>query len=306
MSRRASRHGFTLVELLVVIAIIGILVALLLPAVQAARESARRMSCSNNMKQVALALHNYHDSYKVFPPGSLRPVGTGYYWGMMMFTLPFMEQDAAHDSVDFNQVGATQHCGQYLIALQAAGSTDPGSLKMNILACPSDPNSGEEKDSLADPNAGDVGLLYHTNYLGMGGSNDANITSTFNGCNGLTWTGNGVFYRFSSTNFAAVTDGTSSTIMIGERGIPRDLGWGWPICGGNECEHYVSSTLGLFKGNYEPAEYFIHVQHLWSLHPGGAYVGLTDGSVRFLPYSMDYNTYLALSTRAGGEVVGDF
>lgn len=304
MPTNAYRRGFTLVELLVVIAIIGILVALLLPAVQAARESARRMSCSNNMKQVALALHNYHDSYRVFPPGSLRPAPTGFYWGMLMFTLPFLEQTAAHDSVDFTQVGATQHCGQYLIALQAAGRNDPGSVLMSVLACPSDPNSGKEKDSLADPNAGDVGLLYPTNYLGMGGSNDADITGTFNGCNGLTWTGNGMFYRFSNTKFAHVIDGTSSTIMIGERGIPQDLGWGWPICGGNECEHYVSSTLGLSKGNKDP--YFIQIQHLWSWHPGGAYVGLTDGSIRFLSYTIDYNTYIALSTRAGGEVVGDF
>lgn len=304
MRRYASRRGFTLVELLVVIAIIGILVALLLPAVQAARESARRMSCSNNMKQVALALHNYHDSYRVFPPGSLRQAPTGFYWGMMMYTLPFMEQESAHDGIDFTQVGATQHCGQYLIALQAAGAAEPGSLFMNILACPSDPNSGKEKDSLADPNAGDVGILYPTNYLGMGGSNDADITGTYNGCNGLTWTGDGVFYRFSNTNFARVTDGTSNTIMIGERGIPQDLGWGWPICGGNECEHYVSSTLGLSKGNKDP--YYIQVQHLWSWHPGGAYVGLTDGSIRFVSYTIDYNTYLAVSTRSNGEVVGDY
>lgn len=306
MPRNAFRRGFTLVELLVVIAIIGILVALLLPAVQAARESARRMSCSNNVKQLSLALHNYHDSYKVFPPGSLRPSRTGFYWGMMLLTLPFMEQETVNATVDFTQVGPTRHCGQYLVALQAAGVKDPGSVPLDLLMCPSDPRNGRVKDSLADPNAGDVGLVYPGNYLGMGGSNDADITGTFNGCNGLLWSGNGVFYRFSDTRFADVIDGTSSTIMLGERAIPEDLGWGWPICGGNECEHYVSSTLGLLEGNYEPAEYFIHVQHLWSRHPGGAYVGLTDGSARFLPYTIDYNTYQALSTRAGGEPVGDY
>ena len=138
--------------------------------------------------------------------------------------------------------------------------------------------------------------------MGMAGDVDPDISGTFNGCSGIVQ-GTGVFYSRSSVGFRDVLDGTSQTIMIGERAIPTDLGWGWSICGGHECEHYVTSTLGLLKGNTVPAEYFIHTQHLWSWHPGGAHVGLTDGSIRFLSYSIDYNMYKGLSTRSGGEVI---
>jgi prepilin-type N-terminal cleavage/methylation domain-containing protein len=309
MPRNAHRRGFTLVELLVVIAIIGILVALLLPAVQAAREAARRMSCSNNEKQIVLALHNYHDTYKTFPSGSMQPVPGSYSWGYLALTLPFLEQANAHATVDFS----VQHCGTHLKALQSSATGDPASILFKLFTCPSDPRSDRELLSGPTgplPASGDVGILYPANYLGMGGSNDPDTTSSFTGCvaagssTTLPRAGNGMMYLNSGTRFADVTDGTSSTIIIGERSITRDLGWGWPICGGWECEHYVSSTLGLSRGDNDP--YFIHAQHLGSWHPGGAYVGLTDGSIRFLAYTIDYNTYLALSTRASGEVVGDF
>ncbi len=309
MPKHGSRRGFTLVELLVVIAIIGILVALLLPAVQAAREAARRMSCSNNLKQITLALHNYHDSYRTFPSGSMQAVSGSFSWGYLALTLPFFEQSGAHNTVDFT----AQHCGVHLKALQAAATGDPASQLIKLFTCPSDPRA--DRSLLSGPTgplpaSGDVGVLYPTNYLAMGGSNDPDVTSSFTGCvaagtsTTLPRNGNGMMYLNSGTRFASVTDGTSSTIIVGERGITRDLGWGWPICGGWECEHYVSSTLGFSKGDNDL--YFIHAQHLGSWHPGGAHVGLTDGSIRFLAYTIDYNTYLALSTRDGGEVVGDF
>ena len=152
MSRsRYSRYGFTLVELLVVIAIIGVLVGLLLPAVQSAREAARRMSCQNNLKQVVLATHNYHDSFKIFPAGSMYPLSAHgsnvptlntvpWAWGMMALAMPYMEGENVVINADFN----TQNCGQAIIRLQNSGISDPTSTPNNVLICPSDINGAVE------------------------------------------------------------------------------------------------------------------------------------------------------------------
>lgn len=302
MQAHRLRTGFTLVELLVVVAIIGLLVGLLLPAVQAARETARRLSCSNNLKQLALALQLYHDTQQSFPPGSYHPPTHDYSWGMAAFILPYMEQSPKYETIDFSH----PHCGQQMVDLQAAGLPDPTSEPIPILMCPSDPASGRSVltgPSGPLPNSGNCGVLYPSNYLGMAGSNDGNITGTYAGCGGIT-EGNGMLYSLSRTRYAGVVDGTSQTILFGERAIPENLGWGWPICGGHECEHYTSSTLGVFKGNHSLPEYFTHLQHYWSWHPGGCSVALVDGSIRFVSYEIDYNTYLALSTRAGSDITG--
>ncbi len=300
-TRRKPHRGFTLIELLVSIAIIGILVGLLLPAVQATREAARKSSCANNSKQFALALQNYHSAFKVLPPGSYNPLPNSFSWGMVSQILPFLEQGAKFASIDFSQ----QHCGKHIKDLQAIGAADPCSEPIGILMCPSDPASGES--ILSGPNgplplSGDVGVLYPVNYLGMAGSNDPDIGGSFSGCGGIT-NGNGVFYSRSKTKFRDVLDGTSQTILLGERSIPQNLGWGWPICGGHECEHYVTSTQGLFHGNNKLTEYFIHLQHYWSWHPGGCHIAMVDGSVHFVSYSIDYTTYTSLSTRASKDAI---
>ncbi len=308
MSRKnISKCGFTLIELLVVIAIIGILVGLLLPAVQAARAAARRMSCSNNSKQFALALHNYHASYNKFPSGSIVSGPNGYSWGMVSQVLPFMEQGAAFESIDFTQ----GECGEAVKAIQAKGGNDPSSKPISMLMCPSDPQSG--KSLLSGPNgplplSGDCGVLNPINYLGNAGSLDDDINNTYFACGGIPGgigisDGNGMFYNESERRFRDILDGASNTILFGERTMPEDLGWGWPICGGNECEHYISSKMGLMKGNYSYSEYYLHLQHYWSWHDGGCHLTMADGSVRFTTYSLNYRTYLDLSTRAGHEVI---
>ncbi len=304
MPQRTGRTGFTLVELLVVIAIIGILVSLLLPAVQSAREAARRMQCQNNIRQVALALHNYHGTYRTMPAGSMFSTSPGsilagpYAWGMMMATLPFHEQGAAYETVDFT----TQNCGAEIKQLQATGQPDPSSLPIPLFICPSDPRGFQRLLSGPPgplPWSGDCGLLYPGNYLGVAGDDEDAATCPYNNVGILR--GDGMFFSLSSTRFGDVTDGTSTTLMIGERSIPEDLGWGWMICGGTECEHYLSAKRGLSPRSQN---YWTDVRHFWSWHPGGTHFAMADGSVQFLAYEMDYNTYLALATRNGGEAVG--
>jgi prepilin-type N-terminal cleavage/methylation domain-containing protein/prepilin-type processing-associated H-X9-DG protein len=296
--------GFTLVELLVVIAIIGILVALLLPAVQAARETARRMRCTNHLKQIALALHNYHDSYRAFPAGSMYSQPTGpilsgpYAWGMMVFILPYMEKKNEFDTIDFSQ----PDCGGTIRALQAADAPNPSAAPISELLCPSDPSSGQSILSGPTgplPLSGDCGTLYPGNYLGVAGDDEETA-----GCIGI-YDGNGLFFDLSSKRFADVTDGTSTTLMVGERGIPTDLGWGWMVCGGTECEHFISAERGLSPGASLPTSLSI-LQHFWSWHPGGVSFAFADGSVRFLTYEIDYNSYVGMSTCDEGEVVSDY
>lgn len=301
MNLRDRRFGFTLVELLVVIAIIGVLVGLLLPSVQAAREAARRTSCSNNSKQFALALHNYHSAFNRFPAGSRRSSPRGFWWGMVSKTLPFMEETVRFDSIDFG----AGHCGTVMKDIQARGATDSTSSPIAMLLCPSDPMTGQELLSGPTgplPQSGDVGILYPINYMGMAGSLDSDITDSFSACNGIR-NGNGMFYTDANTRFRDILDGASQTIMFGERGIPYDLGWGWPMCGGDECEHYVTSKAGLFMGSHDPQQYYLHLQHYWSWHGDGCHIAMADGSIHFVTFSIDYETYTALSTRDGRETV---
>ena len=295
MQRSSLRNAFTLVELLVVIAIIGILIALLLPAVQAAREAARRMQCRNNLKQIGLALHTYHDAHRVFPMGSETASGQGY-WGYAVFILPQLELGNVLDTVDFRN----PDCCAYIRALQGISppgpaQPDPTSQAFPVLICPSDPH-GHEKLKDGTPDAQPCGDLYPSDYLGVAGDTEAG-----GGCGNLL-DGNGMLYSLSAVRLADVKDGTSNTLMVGERGIPQDLIWGWTICGGSACEQYVSTERGLSPGADAPHTSGI-IERFWSWHPGGTHFVLGDGSVQFLSYNIDLATYNALSTRAGGEVV---
>jgi len=292
------RRGFTLIELLVVIAVIAILIALLLPAVQQAREAARRTQCKNHLKQIGLAIHNYHDVHNVTPPGSLP--GTGLSWGFATHLLPFLEQSTVYNSIDFESTD----CAAFLKAKQAAGEPDPASVLMSFLTCPSDPYADHKLLSGPTgptPASYDTGFLYPADYLGVSGSVESAAWCPNNGIDN----GNGIFFTRSRTKFRDVTDGLSTTLFVGERGIPDDWGWGWPVCGGTECEHYVSAERGLSPPDLPPNTANI-VRRFWSWHTGGTHFVLGDGAVHFLSTSIDHGTFTDLSTRNGGEVVGEF
>lgn len=219
---KRKRFGFTLVELLVVIAIIGILIALLLPAVQAAREAARRSQCTNNLKQMGLGLHNHHDTYKRFPPGAAdnrAPFGTsgGGQWGAswMAYIMPFIELGNAYDAA---RLGTNLQYNDTIIR-QGIGNQNPnGQPTFDVYRCPS--SALDAEFCLSDPGS------MVPDYVGIAG--------TFNGFGGLTasptnYTSghgnsgrNGLLYFNSQDRFASATDGSSSTMIVGEVGA-----WLW-------------------------------------------------------------------------------
>lgn len=287
-----SRNGMTLIELLVVFGIISLLTALLLPAVQTAREAAHQTQCKNNLRQVGLALHNYHEVHQVFPMGSSK-LGAGA-WGYAVHLLPYLEQREAYETADFNKTD----CCAYIRAQQIAvpRAPEPASKPYRVFVCPSDPKGFE---MLPHGTAGvfPCGDLYPGNYLGVSGDKNFN-------CLGTT-RGNGAFFSLSSVRFAHITDGASQTMLIGERGLPTDLAWGWLICGGDECEQYLSTELGLHHG-YVGAGLFGSNQRFWSWHAAGSHFLFADGRVQSLSFDMDTTTFKRLSTRAANDVPSEY
>jgi prepilin-type N-terminal cleavage/methylation domain-containing protein/prepilin-type processing-associated H-X9-DG protein len=298
--KHTTRRGFTLIELLVVIAIIAILVALLLPAVQQARSAARRSQCKNNMKQIGVAMHNYHETLNVLPMGSYV---NGPAWGSLVYLLPYMEQAQAYETVDFD----VSNCCTMVKAYQAMTPAlpEPQSLKLQALQCPSDPNAGRELLSGPtgpNPGSGDCGRLMPGNYIGVSGD----VGNSFPACfTAHTTNGAGILYSQSATRFRDITDGQSNTLAYGERGLPKGLGWGWVMCGGSECEQYLSVQEGLVHPQNANSN-AVNISSFWSWHEGGAHFLLADGSVHFLSLSMSQSILESLSTRAGEELIGDF
>ena len=201
---------------------------------------------------------------------------------------------AVYNSVDFSNPS----CCNEVLRLQSATppQADPASIPYDMLMCPTDFNA-QQILKHGTPGAYPCGDLYPGDYLGVSGDQDFN-------CSGTT-TGNGLLFSASSTRFRDIRDGVSNTMIVGERAIPNDRIWGWVICGGTECEHYASTERGLSPGLDAPWTTGI-VQRFWSWHHGGAHFLFADGRVRFLSYSLDHETYKNLSTRAGGEVLGEF
>ncbi len=307
------RRGFTLIELLVVIAIIAVLIALLLPAVQAAREAARRAQCVNNLKQIGIALHNYHDQVGAFPYGADAwgaPGPTNFFGGnWVLMVLPQLEQNALYNSFNFS--------------LQTAGTTAVMNTTvirtvLNVLICPSDgtgnalPVKNNRQETINPAMA-----LWYEGSMGptdMDGlipfcppSPAGNPTQTY--CKQGTWgtsTNNvqgkmiGMFARYEqSQKMAGVVDGTSNTFLVGET-LPDHCQWATAF-------HHnfpLSSEaipLGLLNETADTVYY--RSCGYKSRHSGGANFLMGDASVRFVKQSINYQTYCALGSSALGEVV---
>lgn len=297
------RAAYTLVELLVVIAIVAVLVGLLLPAVQKVRASAARAGCANNLKQIALALHNYHDTEGHLPSAIRTPRSRDAlpYLSWRVRLLPHLEQTplwdgtlAAFRAVPFPFVPNTD---------PANATTHPARFqKVGAFACPADGRQDTAWD-VTTPNG--VHRVRLSSYQGVSGTNGR--------------AADGVLFANSRVRLTDIADGTSNTLMVGDRPPSSELRYGWWYAGaGQDNAGSLDSHTGVREVNRRGAAYLgcpagpyrfeasaekdpCGVFRYWSRHGGGTYFALADGSVRFLSYSAD-GVLPALATRAGGEV----
>ncbi|MDF1742976.1 MAG: DUF1559 domain-containing protein [Gimesia sp.] len=313
MKRLTTKRGFTLIELVVVIAIIAILIALLLPAVQQAREAARRSTCKNNLKQLGIALHSYHETHRIFPPMHIESrrtaaddIPTENYLGFAAMLLPYMDQAPLYNKINMDEPWRT-----------VTGTVAQPTLVTSVLSafiCPSDPADG------LNPNIGNWGK--------------SNYPALFSPCNvrpgataGTCYTG--AFNYHTAQSIKQFRDGMSNVIMVGER--TTEGGYAGAIWIG--AQGYVHATAGnIANWPYHAALvrtwqgatatpvmstiYLINginqtdgLQYAWSLsssHTGGAHFLLGDGRVRFISENIDGDTLVYLAAINDKNVIGEF
>ena len=297
-------RAFTLIELLVVITVIGVLIGLLLPAVQAARESARRAQCVNNLKQLGLALHNYEGAHQALPPGYLSAfdatgtdLGPGWGWSAML--LPQLEQSPLFASVNF------------AIGVEVAANQTARLAVVASLLCPSDHVAPSwpavDRDLLTGAAVREICRVAPSNYVGMNGLSEPGPD------------GEGVLFRNSRIAFRDVTDGLSQTIAAGERShLLGPATWAGAVTGAllydddgdsigtTDLETGPGMILGHSGEGVGPGANRSEPNQFYSLHAGrGVNFLFADGHVSFLKSTMNYKTYVGLSTRAGGEVIAN-
>lgn len=320
MVKTLARRGFTLVELLVVIAIIGILVAMLLPAVQSAREASRRTQCANNLKQVALSLHNYHDTHAALPFGNAYPsVDAAFSWAAMI--LPHIERLPHYELFDFNR--------------DAAHASNAQAIRTSVATyvCPSDP-AGSTPLLPARCTCCGFGSAYTSHGLwytaSMGpvqcdscdmcpNKTPSNTNYCCQGTNcGKDGTAPGMFHRWpKSVRFHDANDGLSNTILVGETlpnqnihnaAFTRNMSLSYTNVPINTMAKKSEMPVnGLDDATLHGRNPHARVNGYKSMHSGnGAQFALSDGSVRMIRANIDFKLYNELGTRAGGEALPDF
>lgn len=303
---KSSNRGFTLIELLVVIAIIAILIALLLPAVQQAREAARRTQCKNNLKQLGLALHNYHDVNLCFPPAMIVTPGETYHWTWSVMVLPYIDQAPLFNRLD---PGPTTALGALVANLPALQNAYPA------FRCPSDTGPNLNTDAAHVFNDGTTDQQVSlTNYVVANSSGTLRPQPTLQ---------DGAFNNNSRTRMRDITDGTSNTIAVGERawkleGVILRAGvmFMQDRAGGNNQGQGLVTSSGCGKYGINCTTNACRLGFS-SLHTGGAQFLLMDGSVRFISENIDHqpapgivpvvtSTYERLLAIDDGDVIGEY
>ena len=302
-------RGFTLIELLVVIAVIAVLIALLLPAVQQAREAARRVQCKNHLRQMGLALHNYHDAHLIFPSGcmahaSLRvgnaicgvfppPNGSARrgYLSWRVYILPHLDQQVLYQRIDFNTA-----CRPPVLKGDAPQLPNAllSSIRLSAYLCPSTPYDHWVNTGF---------LLGVTHYVGNGGIN--NGTNQCGGDPSTPQFSSGLFWMNSDVRLSDVSDGTSQTVAVGETGLNQDYSSWMEGCSATGAGHPLRTYS---NGGYRTSAIrindpgpFTTLGPFSSHHTGGAHFLFADGHVRFLSENMSKATYDAIFSRTGGE-----
>ncbi|HBE67840.1 MAG TPA: hypothetical protein DDW52_06800 [Planctomycetaceae bacterium] len=322
MKQTRRRNAFTIVELLVVIAITSILIALLLPAAQSAREAARRTQCAKNIREIGLALHGFENVNRRLPPahwqhpsniapnfyGQPRPKEKSYYFSWLTRILPYAGQMGTYDKIDFT----TSPFINPKYELPSGGYLN--SVQLPVFRCPSNPRNEMAEHTFED---GRTNRFAFTNYLGVNGTDQFQF--------------DGMIYVNSQVRLSQVSaqDGTSNTLMVGERPPVYDSWYGWwfsdaglyPWFGAAGNVLGTSERIADKQGNCFPDapqskyqdgslqlvndgfDWDKHAWHFWSFHPGGSHFVFADGHVSFLSYSINEKLFHDLSTRNGSEVI---
>ncbi|QDT95342.1 DUF1559 domain-containing protein [Gimesia aquarii] len=321
--------GFTLIELLVVIAIIAILIALLLPAVQQAREAARRSQCKNNLKQIGLAIQNYHDAFTTFPPGYVDERGSGGtladnegHWAWSTMILPYIDQAPLYNQMNPGPITAST-------ALNDAVIRTSMQQPLAAFRCPSDTGptlNGNAGQGIQADNGTNYELPV-SNYIASNNNRTLRQSRSSNGANGGSGA-TGAFWRDSKLRFRDITDGASNTILVGERSYKLGTSnyfagtlYAAREFGGTNGPEQASGNQGLiaiFGGSTYPINpanpsNVPTRQAFSSQHTGGAHFVLADGAVRFISENIDLNTDNAVNSTlesligvADGQVIGEF